>query len=212
MPWQTTLKKTDNVTEFFRYDTDDRNNTERLVYSIDLDEDRFEKEVSESDWGKFLKKNLYMVESRYVHVFDRLNVISARSREVDFALIDTHGFLDIFEIKTPKTKLLASSQDRGNFYWNSEATKAITQAEKYLYNAEQRGLALQKDISRELSLDVHIVRPRALLVMGHSRQFVEGNQAEDFRVLRMSLKNVEIILYDELLERLKNQRDKSNLE
>jgi len=175
-------------------------------------EERFSKEVSESDWGKFLKKNLYMVESRYVHIFDRLNVISARSREVDFALIDTHGFLDIFEIKTPKTKLLASSQDRGNYYWNAEATKAITQAEKYLYNAEQKGLALTKDINRELGIDVHIVRPRALLVMGHSRQFTEKNQIEDFRVLRMSLKNVEIILYDELLVRLKNQRDKSILE
>ena len=58
---------------------------------------------SEADWGQFLRRNLYLVESRYDHVFDRLNVITGASREVDFGLIDTHGFLDIFEIKTPST-------------------------------------------------------------------------------------------------------------
>lgn len=37
MPWRTTPKRDGNVTEFFRYDSDDRRNTESLVYKIDRD-------------------------------------------------------------------------------------------------------------------------------------------------------------------------------
>ncbi|RCK43648.1 hypothetical protein TH25_21085 [Thalassospira profundimaris] len=166
---------------------------------------------NEAEWGRFLRRNLYLVESRYVHVFDRLNVITGTSREVDFGLVDTHGFLDIFEIKTPETRLLSASQDRGNYYWHSDATKAVTQAEKYLYNAEQRGLALEQDIRRELKTDAHVTRPRALLLIGHSKQLDSPEKREDFRVLRMSLKNIEIVLYDELLDRLKNQKSKGIL-
>ncbi len=44
--------------------------------------------------------------------------------------------------------------------------------------------------------------------MGHSRQLNTKEKQEDFRVLRSSLKNSEIILYNELLERLKNQKNK----
>ncbi len=163
---------------------------------------------TEAAWGQFLRRNLYLVESRYVHIFDRLNVITGRSREADFGLIDTHGFLDIFEIKTPGTKLLSASQDRGNYYWNTEAIKAITQAEKYLYNAEQRGPTLEKDIKRELKTEARVTRPRAVLIMGDANQLDAEEKVEDFRVLRMSLKNIEIVLYDELLDRLKNQRNK----
>lgn len=163
---------------------------------------------SEADWGRFLRRNLFLVESRYVHILDRLNVVTAGSREVDFGLVDTHGFLDIFEIKKPDTPLLSGTTDRGNHYWSSDATKAITQAEKYLYRAEQRAATLQQDIRRELNTEVQVTRPRTLLIMGNSAQLDSAEKVEDLRVLRMAFKNIEIILYDELLDRLKNQREK----
>jgi len=53
-----------------------------------------------------------------------------------------------------------------------------------------------------------VIRPRAVLIIGHSRQLDTPEKMTDFRVLRMSLKNVEIVTYDELLQRLKNQMSK----
>ena len=123
---------------------------------------------SEAKWGEFLRENLFLVESRYVQIIERLNVILARSREADFALVDSHGFLDLFEIKKPETHLLAASQDRGNHYWHADAVKAIVQAEKYMYNAMQNALGLAANIQRELGLTVKVVRPRAVVIMGHS--------------------------------------------
>lgn len=163
---------------------------------------------SEAKWGEFLRENLFLVESRYVQIIERLNVILARSREADFALVDSHGFLDLFEIKKPETHLLAASQDRGNHYWHADAVKAIVQAEKYMHNAMQNAHGLAASIQRELGLMVRVIRPRAVVIMGHSDQLDTEAKVEDFRVLRTSLRTIEIVLYDELLARLRNQRGK----
>ena len=163
---------------------------------------------NEHKWGAFLRRNLFLVESRYIHIIEQLNVVLGGTRKVDFGLVDTAGFLDLFEIKVPHTKLLAARPDRGNYYWNGDAVKALVQAEKYLYNADGRRDSLAKDITREKKIDVKVVRPRAVVIMGTNAQLDSLEKEEDFRVLRQSLKNIEVILYDELLERLKNQKNK----
>jgi hypothetical protein len=167
-----------------------------------------EESPNEAKWGEFLRKNLFLVESSYVHVIERLNVVLASSREVDFGLVDSHGFLDLFEIKKPESNLLAASQDRGNHYWHADAVKAIVQAEKYLHNAMQNALTLADSIQRERQLAVRVIRPRAVVIIGHNDQLDTKAKKEDFRVLRMSLRNIEIVLYDELLTSLKNQKGK----
>jgi len=88
----------------------------------------------------------------------------------------------------------------------------LAQAEKYRYNAERKSSDLAEGIKREKGLIVDIIRPRALLLIGHRSQLTDDNMKEDFRVLRQSLKNIEVILYDELLERLKLQKDKIYLD
>lgn len=164
--------------------------------------------VSEAKWGEFLRKNLFLVESRYIHVIDQLNVVLGGSRNVDFGLVDAQGYLDLFEIKLPTTRLIAANMDRGNYYWHADAVKAIVQAEKYLHNADRQAPALAEAVRRQRGVEVRVVRPRAVVVMGTWEQLDDEDKANDFRVLRTSLKNVEIVLYDELLERLRNQQNK----
>lgn len=177
---------------------------------------RFEKLLAEdppeATWGEFLRRNLFLVDSKYIRVIPELNVVLASQRKVDFGLIDAQGYLDLFEIKKPSTKLLAARKDRGNFYWHTQAVKAMAQAEKYLFNAERKAPALMEDINRERDVEVKIVRPRAVIVMGSTKQLADQRMDADFRVLRRSLKNIEIVLYDELLHRLKNQQQKLYLE
>ncbi len=164
--------------------------------------------ISEAKWGEFLRKNLFLVESRYIHVIEQLNVVLGGTRNVDFGLVDSQGYLDLFEIKLPTTKLIAANTDRGNYYWHTDAVKAVVQAEKYLHNAERQATGLAEGVGRQRGVDVKVVRPRAVVVMGTWDQLDDDNKANDFRVLRTSLKNVEIVLYDEFLERLKNQQGK----
>lgn len=167
-----------------------------------------ENDISENLWGKYLKKNLFLLDSKYVKILPELNVILRGSRNVDFGMIDSKGYLDIFEIKKPNTPLLSSETDRGNYYWHSSTVKAIVQAEKYLFNAERKAGSLAEDIRREEKVFVKVVKPRAILITGHSSQLDNDEKKDDFKVLRQSLKNVEIILYDELLEGLENQKNK----
>jgi len=164
--------------------------------------------TSEADWGKFLQKNLFLVDSKYIKSIPQLNVVLAGSRLVDFGLVDYQGHLDIFEIKKPTTSLLAATQDRGNFYWHTDTVKALTQAEKYLYQAEGKRDTLEKDILREKEISVKVIKPRAFVLIGQSSQLKTSKQQEDFRILRNSLRNVEIVLFDELLDRLKNLKGK----
>ena len=72
-----------------------------LTQVIDQFVHLMESKQSESKWGTFLRKNLFLVESRYIHVIEQLNVVLGGSRKVDFGLVDTAGFLDLFEIKVP---------------------------------------------------------------------------------------------------------------
>jgi len=182
--------------------------TVALVDTIELFEEMLTNKHSESEWGSFLARNLFLLDSKYVDVLAELNVVLAKSRKVDFGLIDSYGYLDIFEIKLPRTPLLAKSTDRGNYYWSTPALKAIVQAEKYLYHAGSKGANLAEDIESQTGKVVDIKRPRAFVLMGCGEQLTQKNMMDDFRILRMSLKNVEIILYDELLQRLKNQKNK----
>lgn len=171
-----------------------------------------EKGVSESDWGKFLRKNMFIINSRYIKCITEINVILGSARKMDFGLIDTQGFLDIFEIKKPETKLLSKTKDRGNYYLHSETVKAIAQAEKYLFHAESKRAILKEDLERSRKVKSEIIRPKALLLIGSGKQLDSKEKRDDFRLLRESYKNIQIILYDELLSQLKNQISKSYTE
>ena len=123
-------------------------------------------------------------------------------------MVDSQGYLDIFEIKKPTTNLLAKSKDRGNYYWSTNAVKALAQAEKYLYNTERKASQLKEDISREKNINVEVIKPRVFVIMGNKSQLDHKDKKADFQILRRSLKNIEVILYDELLERIENQKSK----
>lgn len=180
-----------------------------LRETIETFEKKIEQGDSEHKWGKFLKEHLYLIDSKYVGVIGELNVVLGGQRKVDFGLVDSQGYLDIFEIKKPDTGLLAKQKDRGNYYWHTDVVKAIAQAEKYLFHAERKAANLREDIAREHKIEVEVIRPRAVLICGSTRELDKPEKDQDFRVLRMALKNVDLVPYDELLVRLKNQLSKT---
>ena len=63
-------------------------------------------------------------------------------------------------------------------------------------------------VKRKKQVTIRVVRPRGYIVAGTSKQFHGEKESGDFHKLGAALKNINFILYDELLERLKNLRSK----
>ena len=119
-------------------------------------------------------------------------------------LIDVYNFLDIYEIKKPTTNLLKHDASRDNYYWDTELSKAISQVENYIDEISKNALSFRDLIKKKKGIDIRVIKPRAFIIAGHSKQLDNVTKEENFRLLNTSLKNIEVILYDDLLSSLKN--------
>lgn len=156
---------------------------------------------SESVWQKFLADYILILRNTYGEVLEKASV-SLQGKFPDFMLIDPYSYLDIYEIKTPTTSLLSLDKGRNNYYWGAEMSKAISQVENYIHQAQRSADILITDIKKSKNIDVSIVRPRGYIIAGQRRQLKNNKMLDDFRILVESLKNVDVILYDDLLANL----------
>ncbi len=170
-------------------------------------EAKLKKKTPEEEWQKFLKDKVFRFLASYVTSIDKQNVSLGISYP-DFVLVDVYGFIDVFEIKRGETSLMAFDKDHDNYYWTPEVARAISQIENYIDAVITNAAEYTKSIKRKKHVDIKVVRPRGYIVAGSSSQFKTEKEMEDFRKLGTSLKNISFILYDELLERLKNLRSK----
>ncbi|WHT40881.1 DUF4263 domain-containing protein [Myroides sp. mNGS23_01] len=99
------------------------------------------------------------------------------------------------------------------WFWSKEVSMVVSQVSDYLQKAKENALSYSKAIKDETETDteeglnVNIINPRAIIVMGHTKQLDTEKKRNQFKNLRESLKDIEFVLYDELLERLKNLLD-----
>jgi len=174
----------------------------------------------EARWQKFFKDNILYFNFGYVERFEKVKVFGDKKINYpDFILLDTYGFLDIYEIKTHLTQILSYDDGRNNFYWHAEIAKAISQAENYIDAIMKREDEVIKDIRDEYGINVDAVRPSVYIIAG-SRNILAGKQTStfshskkakmksDFRRLNNSLKNIKIFTYDDLRETFNNMLKK----
>lgn len=162
------------------------------------------KDHPESWWQSYIKANILLMQQGYIKAFDKLNVSLGGTKYPDFALITHDQYLDVLEIKRPRTLLLRQDPGRGNYYWAPEVSKALIQTENYLAFVEGQAAELRSYFLDQHRLDVKTVRPRGIVLAGDARDFTAQKQRDDFRLLCQGLKNVTILTYDELLVRLTN--------
>lgn len=184
--------------------------TDRIYLDVVIEE--FEKKlrkdkVSEEEWQKFLKEKVFKFLSNYVTTIDKEN-ISVDVAYPDFVSVDVYGFVDIFEIKMHTTPILTYDNSHENYYWKGCISEAISQIENYIDAIIHNSDDYIKKIKRKLKLDIKVVRPRGYILVGSSKQFKSEKELEDFRKLSVALKNIDFILYDQVLESLKNLRTK----
>ena len=157
---------------------------------------------SEGEWQRFLAEHILLFNTSYVASLGRTSV-SLQGKYPDFMLVDVFNYVDIFEIKKPTTTLLQLDSSRNNHYWDSELSKGISQLENYINSLTTNSATFEKD-ARASKLDINVIRPRGVLIAGTREQLDSPKKRDDFRLLRNSLKNIDVILFDDFLERLKN--------
>lgn len=167
-------------------------------------EKKLKVESEEKDWQLFFKDNLLFLNPGYIKILEKTN-IALDIQLPDFLLINIENYIDVYEIKTPETKLLGYDGSHKNYYWSSDITKAIVQVENYIDSIEKNSDGLRSKLKDKHKIELRVVRPRGYVIAGHSRQLTESTKKnDDFKLLNQSLKNTEILPYDIFLERFKS--------
>lgn len=172
---------------------------------------------NEIDWQRFFERNEwvfgYGLNYKYLKILQREAHISHTdlngSNDVitDFLVSDSR-FTKIVELKTPTTNLFVNRQNRADSWrLSSELTDAVSQilAQKANWELESHRQNFTSDGSliREETHDAECI-----LVIG-SISSINGSEREKLikrktlELYRRNLKNINILFYDELLERAK---------
>lgn len=163
-----------------------------------------EEEPAESKWQKFFEKYITILDSRYIKVLDKNNISTYTTKKPDLILLDLYKFIDLYELKKTNTNLLEYDISHKNYYWHKDIAMVIAQAEKYVRKMTENSSTLIREIKEDSGLVVDIVKPKAIIVAGHSKYLDNDNKINDFKLLRESLKDITFILYDEFYKQLKN--------
>jgi len=121
------------------------------------------KNHNESRWQDFLKRHILFLHLNYVKVIEKKN-ISLEGKYPDFMLVDVYNYIDIYEIKKPDTNLLKFDKSRGNYYWDTELSKAISQVENYIDNVNKNSFAFRDALRKKENIDIRVIKPRGFII------------------------------------------------
>lgn len=172
---------------------------------------QFEKELNkshaESWWQTYFSTRILFFQDSYIQKLEKQNVSIVNTKFPDFMVVTSDGYIDVIEIKTPETVLLNEDKSRSNFYWAPEISKAISQVENYIDSITKHSDAIRNKLRDVHSIDFRIIKPRGIVIAGKAETFGSNiKKGDDFRLLNEALKNVEIVPYDELAQRLRNTK------
>lgn len=179
---------------------------------------------SEDQWQKALLSILPLIFPKYIAVIEKVPIADRYTtpgkihhREIDIALVDVNGNIDVIEIKKPQSDiLLRKTQYRSNYVPTGTLSGTIMQAEKYLFHLSKGGPASEEKITQKFrkllppNLRIRITNPKAMCILGRDRKdnghpAFDERQSADLEVIKRKYANmIDIITYDDLLRRLDN--------
>jgi len=167
---------------------------------------------NEDQWQDEILEIILLLYPKYIKAFKSTHIKGnlMKDRYLDFLLVDSNGHIDIIEVKKPFSgAIMSHSQYRNNYIPKRELSGTVMQLEKYIYYLNRWGekgeKKLQEKLIKELpkGLEIKITNPKGLIIMGREND-LSLEQKIDFEVVKRQYKNViDIITYDDLLERLK---------
>lgn len=173
---------------------------------------------SEETWQDKILDIITLIYPKYLLSISKLNIKDytqekTKNRYIDIALFDINGNIDIIEIKKPFAEkgILTHSRYRDNFLPSRELSGAIMQTEKYIYHINRMGNEGEKFLTKKYkdklskyNLRIQITNPKGIIIAGLSSKF-DKTQRLDFEIIRRKYANIiDIITYDDLINRLKN--------
>lgn len=106
----------------------------------------------------------------------------------------------IIEIKTPKTKLLGKKYRADIYSASEELSGAVIQVLNYRYSLSTDFLSVRRGYAELFD----VVSPQCLIIAGHLKgQLTSDDHQRSFELMRNSLKDVLILTYDELFEKIR---------
>jgi hypothetical protein len=173
-------------------------------------EDMLSKDLSEPHWQRFFKDNSFILTLAFscpvILVQDQAHVGGADIRGIgtkitDFLFVNRFtGNLTVFEIKRPDSTLLSSVTYRTNLFSNSkELGGAIAQVQDQKFQLQNNfnDLAYKSGWN-----DFHAFSVHCVVIIGRSPS--DRHKNKSFEFTRNSLKDVQIITYDEMLDKIKH--------
>lgn len=172
---------------------------------------------NEKQWQEEILQIILFIYPKYIKSLKEVTINTTdcdghkKKKRIDLLLIDSSGYIDIIEIKKPfDGSVLSSSIYRGNFVPHKELTGSIMQTEKYLFylnkisGGENARLTNKYKKYLPSDLNINIINPSGIIIIGRSNNF-NKKQSEDFEIIRRKYKNiVDIITYDDLINRVNN--------
>lgn len=190
-------------------------------YEIDKFQDIYDKlslmldkenDFNERAWQEEIVDILLLIYPKYIKVFRESPILidDSYDKNVDFLFVDANGHIDVLEIKKPfEHKLMTKNHYRGNFIPLRELSGTVMQVEKYIYHLTRSGKngenKLMKKYESQLpdKFKIKITNPKGLIIMGRENN-LSTEQKRDFEVIKRKYKNVvDILSYDDLLNRLR---------
>lgn len=172
-------------------------------------EEMIGKNLKENSWQSFFNKNPFILNMAFgypvIKVQDQASVggrkLSGSGEKITDFLVKNSltNNTAIFEIKTPKAALLNKTPFRDGVYTPSaELSGSINQAldQKYQFQGQ---IAQIKNTSRIFDIESYSIH--CCLIVGTMPS--GDDQLKSFELFRRNSKDVEIVTFDELLEKLK---------
>lgn len=152
---------------------------------------------NEVDIQCFLKENLWMFGNDYVYIVEN-GKINAQNI-LDMVPQNFESYIDIIEVKLPKERPFNFDDSHKNYYSTSHLTKAIAQTQNYIFELEKK--TVDEEYQKENSCKV--IRPKGIILFG-SQDPLNEEERQYLRILNSSYHNLQVITYQQLLEKAKN--------
>ena len=184
--------------------------------SKDYDESYWQRLLSEDDWifGYGLSYYCLTMLNEQVLVGGK-DIMNRNGQVVDF-LAASEGqarYVVLVEIKKPSTSLLGRQCRNHAFPISSDLAEAVAQVQGYI---EAWGTNTTRErYNYEQENNLTTAKPKGILVVGNSSELDSTDKKRSFELFRKGLNQVDIITYDELLQRAhfivgRNEADNSS--
>lgn len=166
--------------------------------------------ADEEFWQNFLRENYFVLSNIFPYpvilVKDKAYIGGKTIHNTGGNLVDflfqneITGNAVLIEIKTPCTPILGSLYRTDIYNTSEDLSGALLQAENYLhtFSKEYYNVAAGKGI------DMKSFKPNCVVIVGNAySELTDERKQKSFELFRGSLRNIQIMTYDELFSRVK---------